>query len=462
MDFANFTGPGYQSLSKTFALDRTINYYCEWPEVPGEAKHGPALYQRPAAASYGINPPQVPGVARGKLAYNGYGYTVNGNQFCSIDPDGTLIARGTVADDGKPARLVANSSDTNAGNGQIAIASGGELYMYSGGVFTHIVNDGVNFFGAADVCFLDGYFIVVVPNSSKFQICSLNNGLAWNAADVADLLGQADHIQACITDKEYAYFLGTQRGELWYNSGNGLFPFSIESGAFIEEGIAARASLVKADNSVFWLAQGERGGRYALRSRGLQTQRISNHAVEAAWSNTDPSRGKVYPTVADCISYAYIWNGHTLVRYIFPTADASWEYDATESARVGFEVWTEITFTDANGDEHACIERDHCFAFGIHIVGSGGAEGAPGVLYQLNQFPLYAGLPSYYDCDNPGVGFQGFPILRDRIVRLPWNGNLRQFLDRLEFEIERGVGLDDGQGSDPDPYLPRRRPDVGQ
>jgi hypothetical protein len=38
-------------------------------------------------------------------------------------------------------------------------------------------------------------------------------------------------------------------------------------------------------------------------------------------------------------------------------------------------------------------------------------------------------------------------------VRLPYNGGLRQFLDRLEFLIEAGVGLDDGQGSDPQMIL---------
>jgi hypothetical protein len=439
MDFANFTGPAYQSLSKTAAVDRVVNYYCEWPEVPGEAKHGPSLYPRPAAKRFGSSPAESPGIARGKLAYNGFAYGVNGSAFVVLGDDGGMAQLGSVVDDGKPARLVANSSDTNAGNGQIAIASGGELYMYSGGVFTHIAKS-ADFLGAADVDFMDGYFIVIVPNSSKFQISGLNNGLSWSAANVAILLGQADHIRAIIADKEYFYLLGDQRSEIWYNSGNALFPFSIESGAFIEEGIAAVDSRVKADNGVFWLAQSERGGAYAVRTQGLTVRRISTHALEAAWANKDASRGKVYPTVADCVTYAFTWNGHTFIKFIFPTADASWVYDATESARVGFEVWTEDTFTDGSGKEHACVERDHCYVYGKHLVGSGGAEGAPGVVYQFDQF-------SYYDCD--ADAFDGYPITRDRVVRLPWNGNLRQFLDRLEFEIERGVGTAAGQGTDP-------------
>jgi len=104
--------------------------------------------------------------------------------------------------------MCANSPATYNGNGQIAIASGGNLYIYSGGVFSLIPNDGVNFFGASSVTFLDGYFIVVTPNSSQFQISALNDGTTWSSADVAILEGQADGLVNAISDKEYLYLIG--------------------------------------------------------------------------------------------------------------------------------------------------------------------------------------------------------------------------------------------------------------
>lgn len=458
MNFVGFTGPGDQELSKASALDRTVNYYCEWPQVPGQQKTGPKLYPRPGAASFSPNPPNVVGAPRGKLSFNGLAYGVNGNQFYFLAADGGQQTRGIVVDDGKPARLVANSSDTSGGNGQVAIASGGELYIYTpSGLFVHIPNDGINFFGAADVDFMDGYFLVVIPNSSKFQFSAQNNGVdyigpdgqlvkAWTLDNVGDLLGQADHIRSIIVDKEYFYLHGDLRTEVWYNSGNALFPFSIESGAFIEEGIGAPAGKCKTARGVFWLAASDRGFGYAVRTEGLSTRNITPEWVATRWQNKDPLRGTVYSTLADCITYAWEWNGHTLVRFIFPAADASWDYDVTESDRVGFDVWTECTFTDVNGIEHACIERDHCVAYGKHIIGSGGAEGSPGALYQLDQ-------QAYYDCDDPGNSFLGFPITRRRTVRLPYNDGKYQFLDRIEFFLEPGVGTATGQGVDPQMLL---------
>ncbi len=458
--WAGFTGTSYRSEATAFALEQTVNYYEESGEVPGLAKGpGPILIGRPGLGVLGVNPPQVPGRARGKISYNeiDYGgttgtvsaYGVNGTTFWAILPNGAMVAFGTVPDDGLPVSMAGAKPTILTGNGSLAIASAGRLFIYSGGVFAEVAI-GANFFGADYVTWIDGYFIVLQRALSQYQISDLADpsGLTWNALDVSGTLGQADKIQALIADKEYLYLIGSRRGEIHYNSGNAGFPFVIESGAFIENGIGANYSICQSNNSIYWLDQSARGGGSAVRSEGLITRRVSTHPIETIWANKDPRKGKVYPTIADCITFSFIWHGHTFIKWIFPTADASWLYDATESDLRGYPVWTEATFTDGLGTAHACLERDHCYAYGIHIVGSGGAEGAPGVIYRYDA-------SAYYDAPNPAAvidgmpGFAGFPIVRDRIVRLPWNGGLRQFLDRLEFEIQRGVGLDTGQGSDP-------------
>lgn len=526
--FAGFTGSANQSLSKAAALERTVNYYQESPEVPNEQKPGPWLYPRAGSRAFSANPPSILQAVRAMIQFDGNGVLdgavmgVSGDRFWQLSPAGVVTDWGAVVNDGLPAVICANA----AAVGQIAVASGGRLYMLASGVFAEIPI-GVDFFGARGLGFMDGYFGVLsdTPNHQQFQICSLNNGLLWNAADVALLLGQADPLRAMIANQEYFVFLGSRRGQLWYNTGNAGFPFAIESGAFIEVGTNAPGSLVQSDGTVFWTGQDARGANVAMRLQGLTARRISTHAVEAAWSQ--------YATTADCICYGLTWNGHALVRYIFPTADAGWEYDITESARVGYEVWTEISFTDANGNAHAPFERAHCYAFGKHLIGSGGADGQPGAIYEIDEAtyedatgsnisnltdsettaqmtlgvndtdlviigvifsPAVPAAPFYFTAGggfptgelmlctatainpvNPaqatltvvralggttaqtwanGTRLQvvivgGYPLTRDRIVRLPWNGGLRQFLDRLEFFGEPGVGLDSGQGSDP-------------
>lgn len=534
--FAGFTGPAYQSESQTAALERTVNYYQESPEVPNEQKPGPWLYPRAGSKQFGPVPAVVPLGVREMIEFDGNGvldgavFGVSGSRFWQLGADGTQTDLGAVIDDGLPAIIEANAASV----GQVAVASGGRLYVLNDGIFAEIPI-GDDFFGARGLAFMDGYFAVLsdVANHQQFQICSLNNGLSWNGADIGLLLGQADPLQALVANQEYFLFLGSRRGQLWYNTGNAGFPFAIESGAFIEVGTNAPASAIQADSTLFWIGQDARGANVAMRLQGLRSQRISTHAVEFAWSNKDPDKGKVYPTTADCICYAITWNGHQLVRYIFPTADAGWEYDITESARVGYDVWEEISFTDGNGGTHAPLERAHCYAFGLHLIGSGGADGAPGAIYQIDastyadavgspsgrlvdrvesgqilgdlsavavsifdaqitSVPAYPA-PPFYFLFGEGTGspelvlctalsplpfsqatltiqraqggtiaqawatntpFQlvssaGFPLTRDRIVRLPWNGGLRQFLDRLEFFVQPGVGLDSGQGADP-------------
>ena len=441
--FKGFCGASYESESSAFAIELSSNYYLESGEVPGLAKgEGPVLIGRPGLASFGINPPAVAGRSRGKITYQGVAYGVVGTAFITIGPTGGVAQFvGAIVDDGNPVVFAAAKPTIQNGNGQLAIASGGQLYIYSGGVLAHIPI-GDDFFGADYVAWIDGYFIALQKSLSQFQISALDDGTQWNGADVSGTLGQADTLQALAADKEYLYLLGQERSEIWYNNGANNFPFVIEPGAFVEDGIGANYSLVQSDNSLYWLDQSKRGGLQAVRSEGLVTRRISTHALEAAWANKDPAKGTVYPTVADCITYSFIWHGHTLIKWIFPSADTAWVYDATESDRLRYSVWTQETFTDANGGTHAVLERDHCYAYGLHIVGSGGAEGAPGVVYQMDD-------STYYDAPNPGASFLGFPIVRDRIVRLPWNGNLRQFLDGLEFIVQTGVGLDSGQGSNP-------------
>ncbi len=434
--FANFTGSSYASIPAV-ALERTINYFCESGEVPGATKTQMTLFQRPG--SFAFTGTIGNGRARGMIqfdVFNFVAFAVHGTTFLQINSDGSAVALGQVVDDGKQVQLCANAAST----GQVAITTGGNLYVYDvkSGVFQQIANDFVNFFGARACAFIDGYLIVLsdLANNQQFQISALNDMRLWDGADVALLLGQTDEIVNVEVNQEYVYFMGSRRGEIWYNTGNPGFPFAIEPGAFFETGIDAKSSLVKADGTVCWIGQDARGARVAYRALSLQAVRISDHTVETAWQN--------YMVTSDAWCYPMQWRGHNVIRYIFPSAQAGWQYDITESARQGYAVWTEYNFTDQNGKQWAPYERSYCYAFNRHLAGSGGQDGQPGVIQQFDD-------ATYYDCVGApaSLGTLGFPIPRDRITRLPWNGGLRQFLDRIEYSLQVGAGTDTGQGQNP-------------
>lgn len=522
--FSGFAGPSYATLSPAEAVERSLNYYFEAVEVPHNPKTDAVLYQRPGSRPFGSVPPVIVGPVRGQLQFDGNGvldgamFGVTGSTFWQMNPDGSQTSFGSVVDDGKPAFLAANAASV----GQVFVASGGRGYCLNSGVFAEIpISD--DFFGARDVCFIDGYFVVLsqTANNQQFQISALNDGTTWSGIDVAILLGQADPLQRVLTNIEYLYFIGSRRGEIWYNSGNALFPFTIESGAFLEFGTNALGSGCQASNgqstTIYWLGQDARGGNIAMCATGLSTTRISDHAVEAAWANKDPQKfnGQVYPTTDDCVAYPFTWNGHAMVRFIFPTAGAGWDYDITESARVGFKIWNPVSFTDQNGNQTAPFERAHAFAFGLHLIGSGGADGQPGQIYAMDStvcvdclgavasqqgqgspgtlttatisptateietsfstlspapFPFYFTIGGSEICQCTLISFpdfwvirrglfgstaqtwtmgaviqvvtfRGFPLTRDRIVRLPFNNGYRSILDQLEILAQAGVGV---------------------
>lgn len=529
--FESFLGPSYAAESQAAACDRTANYLFEAIELPFNSKTRAALFQRPGSTPFGTFPNPYPYPARGALAYdgnnvpNGAIFGVSGAIFWQLNADGGITNWGTVANDDRQARFAANSASV----GQVAVASGGELYILASGVFTHIVNDGINFFGARDVCFIDGYFLVLsdTANAQQFQISAINDGLTWNGIDVGLLEGQADPIERCIVNVEYVYFIGLRRGEIWYNSGNALFPFTIQPGAFLEVGTNAPDSVIQSaglgGGRIYYTGQDARGENIAVVIDGLSADTISQPAVSAEWAT--------YSTTDDCLCYPYTWKGHALIRYIFPTADKGWEYDITESSRTGIKIWNEVSFTDAQGVQHAPYERAHAYGiFNRHILVSGGADGNPGQIYDsrsdvyedcaglnwlspiqqdgfgfmvsgctdtdtvieffgLSFFPVALGyilvgpIPGggeimQITAFTPIIGgvstftvvrgfggtlaqawpadtvvapatFAGFPITRDRVVRLPWNNGLFSFIDRLEFFINAGNGNEADPGLNP-------------
>lgn len=439
-----FIGGSYRSEAIYADSQRCVNWYPEVVES-GVGENSMVAYPTPGTKRFGSNPgtSQEAGFPRGMIELNGQVFHVIGRQFLELIGDGSFVVLGTIRDDGYPVSMAANNV------GQIFIASGGEGYCYgvpeqinkptpatpptpSG--FLAIPSDGVNFFGAAQVAFLDDFFIVLTPNSSQIQVSAINNGTIWNGAagvNVALVQGQADHLSAIISDKEYLYLFGSRRSELWYNAGTS-FPFQINPGSFMEIGIIAPYTLVQADNAIFWLSQDARGGTVFYRADGFRPSKVSTYAIEWAWQQ--------YSTVNDAHCFSYQQHGHTFVILTFPSADATWVYDCNT------KLWHERTFTDRNGKTHQWVASFHTFAFGQHLIQARQAvtQENAGQIYTLNT-NIFADL---IDTANPN----GYVIVRDRFTPHIYSEDKRYFCNRVEVRTMTGIGLD---GSPPIGTLPQ-------
>lgn len=177
--------------------------------------------------------------------------------------------------------------------------------------------------------FIDGYFIVNVPNTKIFRISALFDGTIWSELDFGEKSGSVDNIASIISNSGYLGLVGdTNSTEIWGDSGNANFPFQRISGQSLNVGTAAPWSLQKlTDGMAIWLMCSQSGEHQVVMSAGGAPQRVSNHALENALRSYGP--------IFDAISSTYLENGHEFYRIDFPTANRTWEFDRTSG------VWTE-------------------------------------------------------------------------------------------------------------------------
>jgi hypothetical protein len=430
-----FVGPTYASQSLNADAQRCINWYPESIES-GQGKGATALYPAPGLALFATLVTGTPlGGVRGAIALNGRAFFVAGALFAEVDPSGQLIAahQGNVVNDGLPVSMAASPQE-------ILMASGGIAYVYDLTSNTLTQVDALNNIPVSGVGFSDGFFLALRSNSQQFFVSAPEKATSWDLSNTAIVSVFPDNVLTMLVDHREIWFWGVTKTVVYYDSG-AVFPFDVVPGAYIEQGIAAAASAVRLDNSVFWLGADDRGAGIGWRAQGYSPARISNHAVEAAWA--------AYPAIADAIGYSYQDQGHSFWVLYFPTANATWVYD------VSTQMWHERSFRGAGkATDTAHRSRCHAFAFGKHLVG----DWASGNVYQMS-IPVAKGSGWSFADDF------GNPIRRVR--RAPHISTEQEWIlhSSMQIDIEAGLGpqppLLDGSGNPRDPQLMMRWSDDG-
>lgn len=281
---------------------------------------------------------------------------------------------------------------------------------YSVNQFQQIID--ANYPGAETVTWQDGYFIINEPDSQRFYVSEIANGFVWNALDFASAESNPDNLVAVNSDNGNLYLFGEVSTEFWTNTGDIDFPFSRISGGATEWGCAAVDSIVKYDNSLAFLARNKMGEVFVARMSGYQPNRISTPELEYIINN--------YSAVEDCVSYSYMLGGHPMLVMNFPTGNQTWLYDGLSNA------WSELQ--DFEGNRHIA-ELGTNFINKIIVT-----DYENGNLYRLS--------PEAYT-DN------GDPIYFELISRHVSNDDTRITIDKMQLDMETGVGTAVGQGSNP-------------
>lgn len=423
-------GPSYSSQSLLADCQRTVNLYPEAIESQA-GKSAFALYPTPGKKLFATLPgmTQVRGFCyvQSQNRLFAVGESVAGQTLFEVSSAGVATNRGSLGSAGSMASMAYNQASPV----QLLIASGGSLFLYNLGtnVLTTITtnNSGQVVGPVSQVGFTDGYFVVSIQNSNQFQLSDLLDGTTWNPVFVAQIETFPDNIVSMVVDHREIAFGGQKQSQAYYDSGNANFPFDAVPGGFLEVGSVATFGAVRADNAIMWLDGDEHGSGIARRMQGYTPQRISNHAIEYAWSKG---------TISDAVSFSYQDQGHTFIQWYFPTLNQTWVYD------VATQLWHERTFLNpTTGTEQADRAQCHAFAFGKHLLGDYGSG-------------------AIYDSSINYLDDFGNPIRRLRRSPHVSIENQVMYHRELVLDIETGVGpqppLRDGQGNPRGPKVSLR------
>lgn len=406
-----FVGPSYTARVTNLDAQRCINLY---PEMAGPtSKSVAALIGTPGLLLFAALPV---GPVRGLIQFNATtAFAVAGEKIYRVNVDGTFVVLPTSL-------LTAVGTVSMATNGTtVFLVTGLNGYVINPANNTFILLADPEFQGADRVDFIDGYYVFNRPGTGQFQITGLYS-TDVDGLDFATAEGAPDLLVSLIVDHRELWLFGETSTEVFFNSGNSDFPFERINGAFIEQGCAAKFSVAKMDNSVFWLTADTRGQGMVMKSSGYSPQRISNHALEFAIAS--------YRVVSDAVAYTYQQEGHSFYVLNFPTAKTTWVYDASSN------MWHQRAWRDPVTNELQQHRAEFQMTFGGKtIVG----DRQNGNLYQLS-------LDVFTDNGVPIARIRSCPHLSDPDYRY-------QMFGSLEIDMQTGVGLIQGQGAAPQAML---------
>ena len=398
----NFTGGDYQHRSRPLTKQWTRNF---WPQpIPNQKAKSNYILQ----SFYGLKlwKEFSGGLNRGELKSKGVLYRVVGTTLYSVDKTGTHTALGFIG--GSNRCIMSPLGD------QIIVANGsGVVYVYDGTNVTQVTSPNIG--NPKGVTVLNNQAIYDKGTGQGFDVSDVGAPGTINGLNNASAEASPDDLQLPYAYSETLYLFGTETTELWWNSGQGNPPFDRIQGASLKVGLGAIYSLAENPDFLFLFGSDKQFHTLTGGTTSVDTV-ISTPAMAEEFEE--------YAVTEDCIGWTMQLGGQWFYVATFPNQNVTWVYP------VGGE-W----FQWGTGNTGRIRADGYVNIFDKHIV----SDFESGNLYELDA-------KTYTDV--------GETIIRTRDTA-PLHGGLFQAdgkefeLTSLMFFLETGVGLLEGQGSNP-------------
>lgn len=316
------------------------------------------------------------------------------------------------------------------------LAAAAATYFYSGGVATWTWQQQY-FTAAMDGTALAFSFLGPAAGPAMFYTPQSAYSTTWDASFYAFKDAFSDELVGLIEMKELLWLIGEETSEPWYNAGAQYFTFQRLSGAMIQVGCKATASIARithggqtsllyGEDALIWLGRSDRGENVVVLLTGLTYQIVSTPALEYALGS--------YPITSDAVGFTYHQDGHEFYLLTLPTADVTWCYDPSMPPDM---AWTRRGAYDPYGKViHRHRAACHMNFAGMNIVG----DYENGTLYQMTRA-----------VQNEA----GWPLLARRRAPHVWKKEDRRrvFMSSLQLDFAPGQGAASGLGANPQASL---------
>lgn len=421
-----FVGASYEAPSIYQDAQECINFFCEIDPTKQPGSRGVvAMYPTPglvkiAQLQYG----EVRGLKT--VSNETYMIAVSYNRVYKIDKTYTATQIGTLT----TTTGYVSISDNQTNQGMVVyIVDGVNRYTWveSTNSFATLPSSDGPWQGATVVDNVDGYNIYNQPDTFNWACTDLNSRLSTGAL-YGSANGYPDNIISMIVDRRQVYLLKDVTTEVWTDVGSQIaglttFPFARVPGTNIQSGCGAAFSVARFGTSFALVAKDTRGDSTIEAMVNYEYKKFSTHAVEQSLMNQITS---------DAVAYTYQIEGHEMYVVTFPSIGEhglTWVYDGAT------QQWHKWLSWDADKAVYT-RHRSNCGCYfnNQYIVG----DFENGKLYTI---------------ENEVYTEDGAPIRRVRRAPHLTTDLQRQYFDSFQIQFQPGVGLNNGQGQDPQAML---------
>lgn len=266
------------------------------------------------------------------------------------------------------------------------------------------------------IVFIDQYLIAFDPDTINYFWSGIKDAETWSNLNKGVAEYSPDHITAMEVLKGNLWIFCEDTIEAHYNTGNLTNTFIRRLGAVHDFGCAAKHSVAKLNNSVFWLGSNKDGNRVIFKTVGFNVKKISDHDIEFELGEMSD--------VSDAVGFTYQQEGHFFYQLTFLVGGKTLVWDESS------EAWHERSYYDDTGAEGQSIEIYH-------------------TLFNDKNFVMDRRNGNIYEYDLDTYDDNGQEIIKEWTLPLIHNEQEYIYFKRIQIDMETGVGLVVGQGSDP-------------